>query len=92
MPGKKLSPFATIMLIMIAIIAVCMYYPGVISFLLVVAALLLASVLLLLHLILAWRSLTVTRRLGIVLSIVVWMGFFYGLVYANGFTFTSLFG
>jgi hypothetical protein len=81
---KKLSPLATVTLILIAITVLCLLNPGIVSFFIFLFTLLAALVLMLLHLLLAWRKITVTQRLSIILSIVAWMGLLYGLVHANG--------
>lgn len=83
MTNRKLSPLLIVSIIMIAIIAIGLLHPGIISFFTVLIALILASILMLLHLVLAWRKLTVTYRLSILLCIVAWLAMFCGLARMN---------
>jgi len=83
MTNRKLSPLLIVSIILIAIIAICLFHPGLISFFAVLITLLLASVLMLLHMVLAWSKLTLTYRLSILLCIVAWLAMFCGLVQSN---------
>lgn len=80
---KKISLLFIVSLILIALVTYSLLHPGVMSFLILLLALLLASILMLLDLLLAWRKLTVTYRLSIVLCIVAWLGMFCGLIRIN---------
>jgi len=79
---RKLSPLAIVTLILAAIIVICLRNPGLVSFFIVLFALLMASALMVLHLVLAWRRLTVTARLSVLMCIVAWLAMFYGMVQA----------
>jgi len=88
---KRLPPFYSITIMLIIITVICLLYPGSISYYLFSFALLIASVLMIIHLVLAWSKLALTSRLGIMLSIVAWLGLFYGLNYTNGLTISNFF-
>ena len=79
---RRLSPLAIVTLILVAIIVIGLRNPGLVSFFAVLFALLVASVIMLLHLVLAWRRLTVTARLSVLMFIVAWLAMFYGMVQA----------
>ena len=83
MTNRKVSPLLIISIILIVIIAICLFHPGLFSFFTVLITLLLASVLMVLHMVLAWSKLTVTYRLSILLCIVAWLAMFCGLVRMN---------
>lgn len=88
---KKKSPLAILTIIVILLIALSIYKPGITTFLVLLVALLGASAILLLHLLIFWRRLAVTMRLSMVLSILAWIGLFYGLIHANGLNLTGFF-
>lgn len=88
---KRLPPFYAITIILIAITVICVLHPGLIAYYGFCFSLLLSSALMLIHLFLAWPRLAVTSRLGIFLSIVAWLGIFYGLVYTDGLSIWKFF-
>lgn len=91
MVNQRLSPLGTLTIILIVIIVLSVLWPNVLSFLALLITLLLGSILLLLHLVLAWTKLAITRRYSIILSILAWMGLFYGMVHANSLSIASFF-
>lgn len=88
---KKLPPLYAVTIILVLMIIVCILYPCSLSYYAFIIALLIASVMMVIHLLLAWPRLAVTSRLGILLSIVAWLGLFYGLVHASGLKIFSYF-
>lgn len=83
---KRLSPLYTVTIILVAITIVYVLNPCTACYYIFVLALLIASFLMFIHLFLAWRRLAVTSRLSIFLSIVAWLGLFFGLIHTNGLT------
>ncbi|HRW13398.1 MAG TPA: hypothetical protein P5549_09765 [Syntrophomonas sp.] len=80
MQNRIISPLLIVFIILTAIVIFGLLHPGIPSYLIVLAALLLASLLMVLHLLLAWRRLTVPYRLSILLCVIAWLAMFYGLV------------
>lgn len=76
---KKPSFLSIITICLIAILLLCIFKAGDFWLLISLLALRLAIVLLILYLLFRWRRISIKYRLSIMLSIIAWVGLFYGL-------------